>query len=114
MSYTLRSTTALPDYNGEGRLYEHDGSGAQVFHVHNDDSENMFSFAFSTLPENSTGVAHILEHTVLSGSEAFPLKDPFLHLMKGSVHTFLNAMTYPDRTVYPAASPVEQDLFNLM
>ncbi len=114
MSYTLRSTTALPDYNGEGRLYEHDRSGAQVFHVHNDDSENMFSFAFSTLPENSTGVAHILEHTVLSGSEAFPLKDPFLHLMKGSVHTFLNAMTYPDRTVYPAASPVEQDLFNLM
>jgi Zn-dependent M16 (insulinase) family peptidase len=68
----------------------------------------------ATHPEDSTGVAHILEHTVLSGSERFPVKDPFLQLLKGSVNTFLNAMTYPDKTVYPAASPVRKDLFNMM
>ncbi|MFP4211383.1 MAG: insulinase family protein [Alkalispirochaeta sp.] len=104
----------LPDYDGEGLLFRHSKSGAQVFHIRNADPENMFAFSFATIPEDSTGVAHILEHTVLSGSEQFPVKDPFLQLLKGSVNTFLNAMTYPDKTVYPAASPVARDLFNMM
>ncbi|MCG8479378.1 MAG: insulinase family protein [Spirochaetales bacterium] len=113
-AYTHLDSRDLPDYNGAGTLYRHEASGAEVFHLANDDPENMFSFAFATYPEDSTGVAHILEHTVLSGSERFPVKDPFLQLLKGSVNTFLNAMTYPDKTVYPAASPVAKDLFNMM
>ena len=113
-SYELIETREVPDYHGTGYLFRHRQSGAQVFHLANDDRENMFAFSFATYPEDSTGVAHILEHTVLSGSERFPVKDPFLQLLKGSVNTFLNAMTYPDKTVYPAASPVAQDLFNMM
>ncbi|MFW5695278.1 MAG: insulinase family protein [Alkalispirochaeta sp.] len=104
----------VPDFHGTGHLYRHRASGAQVFHMANDDPENMFAFSFATYPDDSTGVAHILEHTVLSGSRRFPVKDPFLQLLKGSVNTFLNAMTYPDKTVYPAASPVARDLFNMM
>ena len=113
-AYTLQERREVPDYHGTGLLFRHTKSGAQVFHLHNDDAENMFAFAFATYPQDSTGVAHILEHTVLSGSETFPVKDPFLQLLKGSVNTFLNAMTYPDKTVYPAASPVARDLFNMM
>jgi presequence protease len=113
-TYQLLDSREVPDYHGTGVLYRHNRSGAQILHIHNEDPENMFAFAFATYPEDSTGVAHILEHTVLSGSERFPVKDPFLQLLKGSVNTFLNAMTYPDKTVYPAASPVEQDLFNMM
>ncbi len=113
-AYKKLDSWDLPDYNGDGVLFRHEQSGAHIFHVRNADPENMFAFSFATLPEDSTGVAHILEHTVLSGSERFPLKDPFLQLLKGSVNTFLNAMTYPDKTVYPAASPVAQDVFNMM
>ena len=113
-AFTLLNQWELPDYDGDGVLFRHNTSGAEVFHVRNDDPENMFAFAFATLPEDSTGVAHILEHTVLSGSRAFPVKDPFLQLLKGSVNTFLNAMTYPDKTVYPAASPVAPDLLNMI
>lgn len=112
--YVTLQTWDVPDFHGTGTLYRHRGSNAQVFHLHNDDRENFFAFAFATLPEDSSGVAHILEHTVLCGSERFPVKDPFLQLLKGSVNTFLNALTYPDKTVYPAASPVRQDLFNMM
>ncbi|NBF40915.1 MAG: peptidase M16 [Spirochaetes bacterium] len=85
-----------------------------MYHVHNDDPENLFAFIFKTPPADSTGVAHIVEHTVLCGSQRYPLKDPFLVLMRGSMNTFLNAMTFPDKTVYPASSPVEADLFNIM
>ncbi len=112
--FTVQSSTELPEYHGTGTLLRHEQSGAQVYHLHNDDPENMFSFAFLTPPPDSTGVAHILEHTVLSGSRNYPLKDPFLHLMKGSMNTFLNALTFPDKTVYPASSPVARDLFNIM
>ncbi len=112
--YAKLQSWDLPDFNGSGTLYRHRSSGAQIFHLENDDPENFFAFAFATLPEDDTGVAHILEHTVLCGSRRFPVKDPFLQLLKGSVNTFLNAMTYPDKTVYPAASPVKQDLFNMM
>jgi len=93
---------------------KHQKSGAEVFHVYNDDSENLFSFNFATPPANSTGAAHILEHSVLSGSASYPLKDAFLVLAQGSLQTFLNAMTYPDKTLYPASSVNEHDYFNLM
>ncbi|MDR1278914.1 MAG: insulinase family protein [Treponema sp.] len=92
----------------------HQKSGVQVFHVYNDDPENLFSFAFATAPEDNTGAPHILEHSVLCGSERYPLKDAFLILAQGSLQTFLNAWTFPDKTVYPASSVNEHDYFNLM
>ncbi len=104
----------LSEFKAKGIRARHIASGANVYHVHNDDPENLFAFAFKTLANNSNGVAHILEHTVLCGSKRFPLKDPFLLLLKGSMNTFLNAFTFPDKTVYPASSTVEKDLFNLM
>lgn len=112
--YRLLRTQYLPEYNAVAYYYEHRQSGARVFHLRNDDPENLFAFCFATPPSDSTGIAHILEHTVLCGSERFPLKDPFLQLLKGSVHSFLNAMTFPDRTIYPAASALRRDLLNMM
>ena len=112
--FELISETPLPEYQATGVRYRHEGTGTDVFHVRNDDRENLFGFAFKTFPPDSTGVAHILEHAVLSGSRNYPLKDPFIQLVKGSLNTFLNAMTYPDKTVYPASSTVEQDLFNIL
>ncbi len=113
-AFDLISTDELPEYRSTGILLRHRGTGCEVYHVVNDDRENLFAFAFKTLPPDSTGVAHILEHTVLCGSRDFPLKDPFLLLLKGSMSTFLNAFTFPDKTVYPASSTVEKDLFNIM
>ena len=95
-------------------IWARHNSGAEVFHVLNDDPENLFSFAFSTAPDDSSGVSHILEHSVLCGSEKYPLKDSFLVLAQGSLQTFLNAWTFPDKTVYPASSVNEKDYFNLM
>ncbi|MDR3171267.1 MAG: insulinase family protein, partial [Treponema sp.] len=104
----------LGEFKAEGIWARHRKSGAEVFHVLNDDKENLFAFAFATAPEDSTGVAHILEHSVLCGSEHYPLKDAFLVLAQGSLQTFLNAWTFPDKTVYPASSINEHDYFNLM
>ncbi|HUX51760.1 MAG TPA: insulinase family protein [Spirochaetia bacterium] len=104
----------LTEYRANGVLLRHMETGCEVYHVLNDDEENLFSFTFRTLPPDSKGAAHILEHTVLCGSERYPLKDPFVLLIKGSLNTFLNAFTFPDKTVYPVASTVEKDLFNLM
>lgn len=104
----------MPDYKACGVHYKHKKTGMEVFHLVNDDEENLFSFAFKTLSENSRGAAHILEHSVLCGSKNYPLKDPFMQLNSQSVKTFLNAMTFPDKTVYPASSMVEADYFNLM
>ena len=112
--YRLISRHDLPEYNGSGLLYRHLTTGCQVYHIRNADPENLFAFCFVTPPPNSTGVSHILEHTVLCGSHRFRLADPFLHLLKGSVQSFLNAITFPDRTIYPAASPLPKDLFNIM
>lgn len=112
--YCLLRTQYLPEYNAVGYYYEHRKSGAHIFHLRNNDPENLFAFCFATPPADSTGIAHIMEHTVLCGSERFPLKDPFLQLLKGSVHSFLNAMTFPDRTIYPAASALRRDLLNMM
>ena len=108
------STDILDEYQGEGRTFRHTATGCEVFHLFREDPENLFAFVFKTPPEDNTGVAHLLEHAVLSGSRRYPVKDPFQSMMKGSMNTFMNAMTYPDKTVFPAASPVEKDYFNLL
>ena len=95
-------------------IMKHKKSGARVVLMPNDDENKVFYIAFRTPPHNSTGVAHILEHSVLCGSKKFPLKDPFVELAKGSPNTFLNAMTYPDKTVYPVASCNDKDFQNLI
>ncbi|MBN2652709.1 MAG: insulinase family protein [Spirochaetales bacterium] len=92
---------------------QHQVTGLQVFHMITDDPENLFAYAFSTPPYDNTGLPHILEHCCLAGSKNYPLKDPFQVMMQKSVNTFLNAMTYSDRTIYPAASVLEKDYFNL-
>ena len=104
----------LDELQAAGIWARHEKSGAEVFHVLNDDKENLFGFAFATAPQDNTGAAHILEHSVLCGSERYPLKDAFITLAQGSLQTYLNAWTFPDKTVYPASSVNEQDYFNLM
>ncbi|MCL2295051.1 MAG: insulinase family protein [Spirochaetes bacterium] len=113
-NYRLDYVDQLAEHNGEGRFFTHLKTGCEIYHVFNDDKENLFSFMFRTIPANDKGVPHILEHAVLSGSRNFPVKDPFVQLLKSSMHTFLNAMTYPDKTLYPASSTVEADYFNLL
>jgi Zn-dependent M16 (insulinase) family peptidase len=112
--FTVQETTPLPEYQSEGILCLHEKTGCRLYHIANDDPENAFAFVFRTPPKNSTGVAHILEHSVLCGSKNFPLKDPFNLLLKGSMHTYLNAWTYPDKTVYPASSVNKKDYFNIL
>ncbi len=104
----------VTDLDSEGYLLVHKKTGARVFILSNDDDNKVFMIGFRTPPEDSTGVAHITEHSVLCGSDKYPLKDPFVELAKGSLNTFLNAMTYPDKTVYPVASRNDQDFKNLM
>ena len=104
----------LEDLNGQGAYLVHIKSGARIALIKNDDTNKVFSIGFRTPPKNSTGVAHIIEHSVLCGSKNFPAKDPFIELAKGSLNTFLNAMTYSDRTIYPIASQNDQDFKNLM
>jgi presequence protease len=113
-SYDFILEEKLEDMNGIGSLLVHKKTGARVAIVANDDNNKVFSIGFRTPPANSTGVAHIIEHSVLCGSKHFPAKDPFVELAKGSLNTFLNAMTYPDKTVYPVASMNDQDFKNLM
>lgn len=112
--YELVNEEALDDLNGIGTVLVHKKTGARVALISNDDDNKVFSIGFRTPPANSTGVAHIIEHSVLCGSKNFPIKDPFIELAKGSLNTFLNAMTYPDKTVYPIASVNDQDFKNLM
>ena len=92
---------------------EHEKTGAKVLHLHCDDRENLYSIGFRTPPTDSTGLPHILEHSVLAGSERYPLKDVFNELIRGTLQTFINAFTYPDKTIYPVASQVRSDYFNL-
>ncbi|MDO5135532.1 MAG: insulinase family protein [Eubacteriales bacterium] len=113
-AYQLIKEEDLADIHSKGYLLRHKKTGARVVLVENDDENKVFSIAFRTPPKNSTGVPHILEHSVLCGSREFPLKDPFVELVKGSLNTFLNAMTYPDKTCYPVASCNDQDFQNLM
>ena len=104
----------LPEIDGCGWVMEHEVSGARLLWLSCADFERAFAISFATPPKDDTGVFHILEHSVLCGSEKFPVKEPFVDLLKSSMQTFLNAMTYPDKTVYPVASTNEKDLLNLM
>ncbi|WP_022766914.1 insulinase family protein [Butyrivibrio sp. XPD2006] len=113
-SYEIIEKRRIDDLNSESYLIRHKKSGARVALLSNDDDNKVFAIGFRTPPKNSTGVAHIIEHTVLCGSKEFPVKDPFVELVKGSLNTFLNAMTYPDKTVYPIASCNDADFQNLM
>ncbi|HHV12536.1 MAG TPA: insulinase family protein [Clostridiales bacterium] len=113
-SYEFLFEEKLEDLNAVGKVLAHKKTGARVALIANDDKNKVFSIGFRTPPVNSTGVAHIIEHSVLCGSRNFPAKDPFVELAKGSLNTFLNAMTYPDKTIYPVASMNDQDFKNLM
>ncbi len=113
-TYRIMEQKAILEMNSRGWVMEHKKTGAKVFLMENEDDNKVFSIGFRTPPEDSTGLPHILEHSVLCGSEKFPVKDPFVELVKGSLNTFLNAMTYPDKTVYPVASCNEKDFQNLM
>ena len=113
-SYLLKEERYVEELHSKGYILEHKKTGARIFLLSNDDENKVFCIGFRTPPSDSTGVAHILEHSVLCGSEKFPVKDPFVELVKGSLNTFLNAMTYPDKTVYPVASCNEKDFQNLM
>ncbi len=113
-NWKVLKITDIPDCESKGIYIKHEKTGLEVFHLLNSDEENLFSFCFRTPPEDSCGEAHILEHSVLCGSKNFPLKDPFIRLNNQSVKTFLNAMTFPDKTVFPASSIIKEDYFNLM
>ncbi len=113
-AYEVVKEQDLADIHSEGCILRHKKSGARISVISNDDENKVFYIGFRTPPADSTGVPHIIEHTVLCGSEEFPAKDPFVELAKGSLKTFLNAMTYPDKTVYPVASCNEKDFQNLM
>lgn len=112
--YDVIKTEEIRDIKSTGTLLRHRKSGARVILLENEDENKVFDICFRTPPADSTGVAHILEHSVLCGSKKFPSKDPFVELAKGSLNTFLNAMTYPDKTMYPVASCNMKDFCNLM
>ena len=113
-AYELIATEELQDLRSTGLLLKHKKSGARLALLENDDENKVFYMAFRTPPIDSCGTAHITEHSVLCGSDKYPIKDPFVELAKGSMNTFLNAMTYPDKTVYPIASTNDKDFANLM
>ncbi len=113
-AYEIVEEKQLSDIRSDGCILRHKKSGAKITVISNDDENKVFYIGFRTPAEDSTGVPHIIEHSVLCGSDEFPVKDPFVELVKGSLNTFLNAMTYPDKTVYPVASCNEKDFQNLM
>lgn len=98
----------------KAQLFRHRKTGVEILSLINDDENKVFGITFRTPPSDSTGVPHILEHSVLCGSRKYPVKEPFVELLKGSLKTFLNAMTYPDKTCYPVASQNVRDLYNLI
>lgn len=113
-SFALLKEQHIAELNAHVHLYRHKRTGARLLSVINDDENKVFSVNFRTTPKDSTGVAHILEHSVLSGSQKYPVKEPFVELLKGSLATFVNAFTYPDKTCYPVASQNVQDFYNLI
>ncbi len=104
----------IPEINTRARWHRHAKTGAELLSLMNDDENKMFGISFATPPQDSTGVAHILEHSVLCGSRKYPLKEPFVELIKGSLKTFVNAFTFPDKTCYPVASQNVKDFYNLI
>ena len=113
-NYEVLLEKRVDDLNSYGYILKHKKSGARVVLLSNDDENKVFNIGFKTPPYNDTGLPHILEHSVLCGSKKYPAKDPFVELCKGSLNTFLNAMTYPDKTVYPVASCNEVDFMNIV
>lgn len=113
-AYEVLEQRPLDDLHSEGCILQHKKSGARIAVIANDDDNKVFYVGFRTPPEDSTGVPHIIEHTVLCGSDKYPVKDPFVELVKGSLNTFLNAMTYPEKTIYPVASCNDKDFQNLI
>ncbi|MBO4337865.1 MAG: insulinase family protein [Lachnospiraceae bacterium] len=113
-TYEVLLDRPVSDLNSQGAILRHKKTGARIVLLSNDDDNKVFFIGFRTPPADSTGVAHIIEHSVLCGSAKYPVKDPFVELAKGSLNTFLNAMTYPDKTVYPVASCNKKDFANLM
>lgn len=112
--FTVNKVREIKELDGSLIEMTHDETGAGLIWVDNKEENKLFSVGFKTLPEDNTGVFHILEHSVLCGSDKFPVKEPFVELLKTSMNTFLNAMTYPDKTLYPVSSRIEQDYLNLM
>ncbi len=112
--FELIEARDIPEINSRVRLFRHIQTGARLVSVENDDENKVFGIGFRTPPRDNTGIAHILEHVVLAGSRKYRVKEPFVELIKGSLNTFLNAMTYPDRTVYPVASTNLKDFYNLI
>ena len=112
--FAVTRTEEIPELDADAYVLHHAASGARLLYLACEDENKAFAIGFKTPPQDSTGVFHILEHSVLCGSQKFPVKEPFVDLIKSSMQTFLNAMTYPDKTVYPVATTNEQDLLNLM
>lgn len=112
--FRVERTEPLAEIDGDAIVMRHAKSGARLLYLKNEDTNKAFSIAFGTSPVDDTGVFHILEHSVLCGSDRFPVKEPFVNLLRTSMQTFLNALTFPDKTMYPVASTNEQDLINLM
>ncbi|MBW1999347.1 MAG: insulinase family protein, partial [Deltaproteobacteria bacterium] len=112
--FELIRTQEIGELNTRAELLRHQKTGAEILSLINDDENKVFGITFRTPPRDSTGVPHILEHSVLCGSRKYPVKEPFVELLKGSLQTFLNAMTYPDKTCYPVASQSPKDLYNLI
>ncbi len=113
LGFFVKRIEQIPEIRVTAYELEHVVTGAKVLHLHCDDRENLYAVAFRTPPTDSTGLPHILEHAVLAGSEKYPVKDAFNELLRGSLQTFINAFTYPDKTIYPVASQVKVDFFNL-
>lgn len=114
MSFTLLQERFIPEIASTARLYRHEKTGARLLSVVNSDENKVFGITFRTPPRTSNGIAHIMEHSVLCGSRKYPVKEPFIELAKSSLNTFLNAMTYPDKTCYPVASTNLKDFYNLI
>ncbi|WP_022661974.1 insulinase family protein [Paucidesulfovibrio longus] len=112
--FTLVADREIPEMSSRALLYEHDRTGGRVLSVVNSDENKVFGISFRTTPADSTGLPHILEHSVLCGSRKYPVREPFVELLKGSLQTFLNALTFPDKTCYPVASANLQDFYNLV
>ena len=113
-AYEIVTKQDISDLNSNAVILKHKKTGARIALLQNDDENKVFYIGFRTPPSESTGVMHILEHSVLCGSKEFPVKDPFIELAKGSLNTFLNAMTYPDKTVYPVASCNDKDFQSIV
>lgn len=114
LTFKKIETRDLPDIQSIGTLYEHEETGAKVLHLDNEDINKAFTISFKTPPYNDNGITHILEHSVLNGSKKYPSKEPFVELIKGSLNTFVNAMTFSDKTIYPVASTNQKDFKHLM